>query len=111
MIGNRNEFAIGVGSHRQDGDRAVILVKSRVSQLQIQVLANLLLQGRGPRDRVSIAADRGGRGLDVILSVSTRDRRTEHPRKLLMDRCAYVVHFHCPDEPASTGDEMRVAEG
>ena len=55
LIGERNEFAIGVGSRRQHGNSTVILMQPRVSQLHIQVLAKLLLQRRRSRNRVPVA--------------------------------------------------------
>jgi len=44
LIRQRNEFAIRVGSPSQDGNSTVNLVQTRISQLHIKMLANLLLQ-------------------------------------------------------------------
>jgi len=43
LIGNRNKLAIGVRSRGQNGDAAVILMKSGVAKLQIDMLTKLLL--------------------------------------------------------------------
>ena len=39
LIGNRNEFAVRIGSRGQNGNAAVGLMKSGVSQLHVNVLA------------------------------------------------------------------------
>ena len=87
------------GRRGQNSNRAVLLVKSRVSKLNVHVLSELLLHGCRSRTGVPVIAASGGGGKYIILRVPARtDALNVRESCCLIDALALSI-FTAPMRP------------